>query len=117
MRNRQPSRSPGAAQRKTLQLCRQVERALMFVLSDSEDEILRDLMIVAVEPAPNAGRLLVTTAPLYEMIDPIDATARLQAARGWLRCEIAASIHRRKVPDLLFRCVASSSSGIESESA
>ncbi len=77
----------------------------MFVLSDSDDDILRDLMIVSVQPAPNAGRLLVTTTPMYELIDPLEATTRLQAARGWLRCEIAASINRRKVPDLLFQCV------------
>ena len=99
------NRRRASGERKTLQLCRQVERALMHVLPDSDDDTLRDLMIVGVEPAPNAGRLLVTTTPLCEMIDPLDATSRLQAARGWLRCEIAASIHRRKVPDLLFRCV------------
>ena len=105
MRRANTHRTNASAQRKTLQLCRQVERALMFVLSDSDDDILRDLMIVAVEPAPNAGRLMVTTSPLCEMINPVDAIARLQAARGWLRTEIAASIHRRKVPDLLFHCV------------
>ena len=105
MRHAKGHRASASTERKTLQLCRQVERALMFVLSDSDDDILRDLMIVAVVPAPNAGRLLVTTTPLYEMIDPLDATARLQAARGWLRTEIAASIHRRKVPDLMFQCV------------
>jgi ribosome-binding factor A len=105
MRHARGKSAQASGQRKTLQLCRQVERALMFVLSDSDDDVLRDLMIVAVEPAPHAGRLLVTTAPLYEKIDPIDATTRLQAARGWLRTEIAASIHRRKVPDLLFQCV------------
>ena len=48
---------------------------------------------------------LVTTTPMYEMIDPVEATTRLEAARGWLRTEIAASIHRRKVPDLMFQCV------------
>ena len=105
MRRAKGHRSTASNQRKTLQLCRQVERALMFVLSDSEDDVLRDLMIVAVEPAPNAGRLMVTTTPLCEMINPVEAIARLQAARGWLRTEIAASIHRRKVPDLLFQCV------------
>ena len=98
-------RSNASAERKTLQLCRQVERALMFVLSDSDDDVLRDLMVVAVQPAPNAGRLLVTTSPLCEMINPLEAIARLQAARGWLRTEIASSIHRRKVPDLLFECI------------
>lgn len=115
MRRAKQHKSNASGERKTLQLCRQVERALMFVLSDSEDDILRDLMIVAVVPAPNAGRLLVTTTPMYEMIDPVEATARLQAARGWLRTEIASSIHRRKVPDLMFQCVTPDGQGDASD--
>src|SRR5437763_13348583 len=54
------SRGPG---RKLLQLCGQVERTLNGALADSADEVLRDLVVVAVTPAPNSTRLLVTLAP------------------------------------------------------
>src|SRR5262245_15189259 len=43
--------------RKCLQLCRQVERALSITL---EGEILRDLTVESVVPAPDSSRLLVT---------------------------------------------------------
>jgi hypothetical protein len=85
-----------------MQLCRQVERTLMFVLPESDDAALHELMVVSVVPAPNAGRLLVSLVPLDGEINVPHTLARLEAARGWLRCEIAASIHRRKAPDLLF---------------
>ena len=91
--------------RKTLQLCRQIERALSFALSEAPDVELRDLMIVSVEPAPNARRLLVTASVLDAEADPLHATTRLQASVGWLRQEIASSIHRRKVPELIVRCL------------
>jgi ribosome-binding factor A len=74
----------------------------MFVLGESEDEALHELMVVSVVPAPDAGRLLVSVIPVDGKIDLPHTLARLQAARGWLRSEIAASIHRRKAPDLLF---------------
>ncbi len=103
---RNKNRSAADDDRKTLQLCRQVERLLSLVLGDSEDDVLRDLLIISVQPAPNAGRLLVTAKPLFaDRADPLEIATHLEAARGWLRCEIAASIHRRKAPDLMFRCV------------
>jgi ribosome-binding factor A len=49
-------------------------------------------MLVTVYPGPSAsGR---TTAEVYE---------HLEQAQGLLRSEVAAAIHRRKVPDLIFR--------------
>src|SRR5262245_66214983 len=51
------SRGPG---RKVLQLCGQVARTLNGAFADSGDEVLRDLAVVAVTPAPNSTRLLVT---------------------------------------------------------
>lgn len=77
----------------------------MYAFSDSEDELLRELTVVAVEPSPNARRLLVTTAPLEGLLDILAALERLENARGWLRCEVAAAITRRKVPELMFQCV------------
>src|SRR5262245_51364281 len=48
--------------RKALQLCRQVAEALASALTGCADAVLQDLLVVAVEPAPNAGRMLVTLA-------------------------------------------------------
>jgi hypothetical protein len=51
------SRGPG---RKVLQLCGQVARTLNGAFADSGDAVLRDLAVIAVTPAPNSARLLVT---------------------------------------------------------
>jgi ribosome-binding factor A len=90
--------------RKALQLCAQIAETLAFVFADSADPLLQDLLVVSVVPSPTSARVLVTVAPA--VADNFDAQAslnHLQAARSRLRGEIAAAVHRRKVPDLLFR--------------
>ena len=94
-----------ADDRKTLQLCRQVERALTWALGQCDDEMLRELAVVSVEPAPNSRRLLVSVAPLERLQDLFELIRHLEAARGWLRSEVAAAITRRKAPELMFRCI------------
>ncbi len=101
--------TPGRrAGRKCLQLCGQVARTLAAVLAgECGDDLLRDLVVESVTPAPNAGRLLVTVS-LAPSADPAladSAAERLERARGRLRAEVAAAVHRRRVPDLLFRLV------------
>jgi ribosome-binding factor A len=87
--------------RKALQLCRQVERALSVLL---EGEILRDLSVQSVVPAPDASRLLVTFIYHgHETVASTDVLAALQGYYARLRGEIAASIHRRKTPELSFQ--------------
>src|SRR6516162_7232294 len=69
--------------RKALQLCSQVARTLMGVLAECGDDVLRDLVIESVTPAPNSSRLLVTVRRTV----PIDAALvleRLQRARARL---------------------------------
>jgi ribosome-binding factor A len=95
--------------RKTLQLCKQVERTLSQVFAgDCGDPVLHDLSVAAVEPAPNSARLLVTlclhAAP--GMTDPREVEAHLAQASGKLRSEVAAAIHRKKAPELAFCVVA-----------
>ncbi|MFO0849548.1 MAG: hypothetical protein U0871_13475 [Gemmataceae bacterium] len=91
--------------RKGLQLCGQVRDALLGILPGLADEALRELTVVSVEPAPHTGRLMVTVA----VPRPADATdrtavaARLAAAAGHFRTEVAAAIHRRRAPELAFR--------------
>lgn len=49
--------------RKTLQLCRQVQRALMLALGgECGDEVLREIYIESVEPMGSPSQLLVRIA-------------------------------------------------------
>jgi ribosome-binding factor A len=95
------------ANRKALQLCRQVEQTLGSVLAGGcGDAVLRDLLVQSVVPAPDSTRLLVTlsfSGPAT--VDAGELLAHLQRAQGLLRSEVAAAIHRRKVPDLTFHVV------------
>jgi ribosome-binding factor A len=91
--------------RKALQLCRQVQRALSYALGDCDDDVLASLYVESVEPAPNDKHLMVTVQPLELGISPVDVLAKLQHVLGRLRAEIAADIHRKRVPELTFRCV------------
>jgi len=96
------------ANRKALQLCGQVARTLQAVLAgECRDDLLRELRVESVVPAPNSSRLLVTVslATPGREIPVAEVLARLQKAQGLLRCEVAAAINRRKVPELLFRLI------------
>lgn len=94
--------------RKVKQLCRQVAETLDQVLSgEIGDDVLRGLRVSGVVPAPDASRLLVT---LYADCDPEEfdrdkIEQRLAARHGQLRCEIAASITRKKTPTLMFNVI------------
>jgi ribosome-binding factor A len=93
-------RAPAAQGRKALQLCRQVAEALHWILgSECGDEALQALRVVSVEPAPSAARLLVTVQAEADARAVLD---RLAKAGGLLRSEVAASIHRRRAPELVF---------------
>jgi ribosome-binding factor A len=92
--------------RKALQLCGQVADTLALVLGECGDDVLRDLRVVSVKPAPTSVRLLVTVARTAGATEEVDQIAgRLEGARGKLRSEIAAAVHRRKAPDLMFRVI------------
>lgn len=90
--------------RKTRQLCEQVRESLQGILAGSADEVLQGLVVMAVEPAPHTGRLMVTVA----VSQPADATDRLTTrdhlakAIVYLRLQVAGCIHRRKAPELVF---------------
>lgn len=90
--------------RKLRQLCGQVAQTLNFALADSSDEVLSGLYVSAVEPAPNAGRLLVTlSGSPGELSHPIEVLDHLDRASTRLRMEVASSISRRKVPHLVYQ--------------
>lgn len=93
---------------KDRQLCAQVQEALYWVLGSAVgDEKLALLQVIEVEPMPDASRLLVTLlAPADVSLEK--ATSRVQEAAKAIRGEVAASINRRKAPELVFRVVSSS---------
>jgi ribosome-binding factor A len=97
---------PQKGDRKVRQLCSQVAETLSLVLSgECSDELLQNLDVVAVDPAPNASQLLVTVhlANAEEAVDSAEVSARLAAIAGKLRCEVASAITRKRAPQLLFR--------------
>jgi ribosome-binding factor A len=95
-----------AGDRKQRQLCGQVARTLASLFAgECGDDVLRDLLVQSVVPAPSSARLLVTVA-LAPTAPPIPAEKigeALERARGLLRSEVAAAIVRRRAPDLVFR--------------
>lgn len=93
------------AGRKTSQLCHQVAVTLDELLAEQSDDLLRDLTVVDVEPAPDESRLLVTVAPgpVARPADPVTVIEHLGLAAGRLRTELAAAITRRRTPSLEFR--------------
>lgn len=98
---------PPRVDRKTLQLCRQIADTLNYVLSgELNDDVLRNVYVDSVQPAPDASRLMVSVA----LIDPKDTTPadkvlhRLGLWSPRIRSEVAQSIHRRKTPELSY-CV------------
>jgi len=99
---RRDVKKPRTKKRKTRQLCGQIRRALDLSLAASADPVLRELFVVEVSPAPDASRVRVLIRPFDPKLPPSTALGALQAARGWLRSEIAQAIRRKKVPELCF---------------
>lgn len=90
---------------KARQLCATAAQTLQSVLAgECGDDTLRDLTVLAVEPAPHAGRLLVTVQCTdRDRVSDEDVLNQLQRAAGLLRSEIAAAVNRRRAPELVFR--------------
>jgi ribosome-binding factor A len=99
---------PVGHSRKDLQLCSQVADTLQLALGDCGDDVLRDLHVVRVVPAPDASQLLVIvgSAPGELPPPPTDVLAHLQARTPWLRGEVAHAITRKRAPSLLFEYLA-----------
>ncbi len=90
--------------RKQDQLCRQVEERLGLVFAgDIEDPLLQELYVAGVEPEPGGVNLVVRLALPRPEISAVAVLQRLTALKTFLRAEIAAAIHRKKVPGLVFR--------------
>jgi ribosome-binding factor A len=98
---------PKVKNRKALQLCAQVAETLTQVLGgECDDDLLRDLLVESVVPAPSSARLLVTVSLADPRVSREEVLGRLEAVRSRLRAEVVSAIHRRKAPDLDFLVVA-----------
>jgi ribosome-binding factor A len=92
--------------RKDFQLCGQVRQALTAALcAELDDPLLSELWVVQVEPAPTVSQLQVWVA--LAQGSPLSASpelilARLTRVEGVLRGEVAAAIHRKRVPTLRY---------------
>ncbi len=104
--------------RKTLQLCSQVADTLNQVLAgECDDDVLRELQVLSVVPAPDATQLMVIVAPAFaEGRKYAEVLCRLAEASKLLRAEVAAAITRRRAPKLLFQYI-DSPTGYRDESA
>ena len=90
---------------KVMQLCKQVERAATLALEgESVGDALLGAAVASVEPAPDAGRLrvVVVLAPARGMDDVEHARAVLLGLTSRFRAEVARSIHRKRVPEIVF---------------
>jgi ribosome-binding factor A len=101
--HRKPWDAPKVAGRKSLQLCGQVAEALHAAVASCADPVVQALTVVSVEPAPHTGRLrVVLAAPPDGSVTRPEADAALARAGGRMRAEVAAAIHRRYAPELVF---------------
>lgn len=89
-------------ERKALQFCRQVQRALNLALADRHaDDGLNDLFVEEVTPAPDCGHLLVhVVIPAGRSV--ADALGGLRRDAPRLRSEVAMAITRKRAPELSF---------------
>lgn len=97
---------PRKPSRKAVQLAHQVAETLDAVFAgESRDVLLRNLRVISVVPAPDSSRLLATVAvpPPVDSENLVALLERLEKASGWLRCEAAAAITRKRTPTLTFR--------------
>jgi ribosome-binding factor A len=90
---------------KDRQVCRQVFEVLSCALAEIDDPLIDDLALAAVDPAPDAKRVLVTLISTRPDVDIDAACERLQEFAGDLREDVAAEVHRARVPELTFRVI------------
>ena len=108
------SHGRGRRDHKTAQLCRQVLRAVSMALADSGDDVLRELVVHDVEPAPDASRLMVSVgfSASAGVSSVVEVLGRLSEASGFLRREVATAITRKRAPELMFTFVAGGGRGV-----
>lgn len=92
---------PAQKGRKIHQLGAQIAETLNLTLAGCADEVLQNLSVARVEPLRGGRMRVVVIIDPKTGYDSATILAHWAKARGYLRCEVAAGIHRRKVPDLV----------------
>ena len=90
---------------KTLQLCKQVERAASIALASVDHaDALAGAAVAGVEPAPDAGRLQITVVltPGATVSSLDEGWVALAVCAPFVRAEVARSIRRKRVPEIVF---------------
>lgn len=90
---------------KMQQLCKQVERAAAVTLAgECEGDALLGAAVAFVEPAPDSSRLMATVvlAPGKGSDDLAAARAALARSAVSFREEVARTILRKRVPEIVF---------------
>jgi ribosome-binding factor A len=96
----------GRDSHKTAQFCAQVQRVLDSAILEALSSDDLDAYVIDVQPAPNAGNLLVVVQPATGPSVPNAEErilAQLQSNIGFMRTIVAHSISRRRVPNLVFQ--------------
>jgi ribosome-binding factor A len=93
---------PRVPNRKALQLGSQIQDCLNMCLADCGDDLLRELLVESVIPAPDSRQMLVTVA-VPKDLEAARVLDHIARAGGKLRSEAAAAIHRKRVPRLRFQ--------------
>lgn len=93
--------------RKTYQVCKQAEKTLNLIMaSESVEPLLRELVVRAVEPAPDSSHLLVIVEVNLTTQSEPEVQEALERASGQLRSAIAMDINRKRAPQISFRLIA-----------
>ncbi len=100
-------RSKGSENRKQAQLCAQVAEVASLALGSSRDPRLNQLLVHSVTASADGAKLIVNVVPTdIATFDSLELlVAALDAARPWLRSQIASEIYRKRTPDIRFQVV------------
>ena len=93
-----------SSDRKALQFAAQIGRSIeMTLLGEIVDDVLNNLSVEQVEPAP--GHRMLVTLVVHEpgaSLDKQEVLDRLEAQRGLLMRHLAQDVNRRSLPTLSF---------------
>ena len=100
-------RAPGRDNYKQAQLCAEVEQVAALALGSSRDPRLNQLIVHSVQSSADGARLTVYVTPGDpEGLDSLASLMEaLDAARPWLRRQIAEEIVRKRTPEVRFEVV------------
>ncbi len=90
------------AERKTMQLCRQVQRAINLALAEGGADV-DELFVDAVMAGPGGPLIVHVVVPAGRAVSEALAALRRDAPR--VRAEVARAITRKRAPELAFVAV------------